>query len=96
VVPVTIVDECHSVCCSPVGYSFKMVPCYRGCHYSDCSYALENQRGVGYVGGARGRCARVAHGEFSKLGARSGPRTRSTHSVPSRSDVLHYSSDMPC
>ena len=28
---------------------------------------------------------RVAHG---KLGARSGPRTESTHSFPSRSDVL--------
>jgi hypothetical protein len=89
VVPVIIVDACHSVCCSrPVGYSFKMVPCHRGCHNSDWSYALENQCGAGYVGGARGRCARVARDKFSKLGARSGPRTRSAHSVPSRSDVL--------
>jgi hypothetical protein len=65
-----------------------MLPCYRGCHYSDCSYAFEDQRSVGYVGGAKGKVCRVARGKFSKLGARSGPRTRSAHSVPSRSDVL--------
>ena len=29
-------------------------------------------------------------GKFSKLGARSGPRTRSAHLIPSRSDVLHF------
>ena len=30
----------------------------------------------------------MARGKFSKLGARSGPRTRSAHLIPSRSDVL--------
>ena len=43
------------------------------------------------MGGVRGRCARVAQDKFSKLGVRSGPHTRSVHSVPSRSDVLVFS-----
>ena len=34
-----------------------------------------------------------AGGKFSKLGARSGPRTGSTHLIPSRSDVLWSSDD---
>ena len=29
-------------------------------------------------------------GKFSKLGARSGPHTRSAHLIPSRSDVLTF------
>ena len=29
-----------------------------------------------------------SRGKFSKLGARSGPRTRSAHLIPSRSDIL--------
>ena len=29
-----------------------------------------------------------SRGKFSKLGARSGPHTRSAHLIPSRSDVL--------
>jgi hypothetical protein len=86
---VTIVDEepLSPLALSP-GYSFKTAPCYRGCHNSDCRYTSENQRNVGYLGGAGERCTRVARVEFSKLGARSGPRTRSVHSVPSRSNVL--------
>ena len=73
-VPVILVDEkplSRTVRCSPGSYSLQMVPCYRGCHYSDCSYVSENQHSMGYVGGARGRCTRMASGEFSKLGARS-------------------------
>jgi len=45
--------------------------------------------------GVRGGSAQVldesAHGTFSKLGATSGPRTRSAHLLPSRSDVLGFS-----
>jgi hypothetical protein len=56
------------------GYSFKTALCYCGCHNSDCRYTSENQRNVGYLGGAGERCTRVARvdSEFSKLGARSG------------------------
>jgi hypothetical protein len=53
----------------------RVTAAHRSCHYSDWICALENQCGAGYVGGTRGRCARVARDKISGLVHAPGPRT---------------------
>ena len=77
--------------------SSKTALCHHTFQYGDCHYVSSHQRNImvcrryeNVVGEGVQVLCEGPRGKFSKLGATSGPCTRSAHLIPSWSDVLKF------